>query len=107
MKVVDFRKKRCPNCGIRFPVNRPICKSCGRSVDWLSYLRACWPEFLIVAVLIGLMVILLVRLVWELSEPRNPEPPLVLPQYPQSSSSETDQSGVDWRREINGKIESF
>lgn len=87
MKVVDFRYKRCPTCGIRLPVNTPICYACGRYVDWLSYLRACWPEFLIVAVLIGLMVILLMRLVWELSEPRYSEPPLILPQKSTGSLS--------------------
>lgn len=80
MKFVVLGYKRCPTCGIRLAANTPACYACGRDVGRLSCLRACWLEFLIVAVLIGLMVILLMRIVSELSLPRYPEPPVIVPQ---------------------------
>lgn len=81
MKVVGLLYKRCPTCGIRLAANTPACYGCGRYVGWRSYFRACWLEFLIVAVLIGLIVILLMRIASELSEPRYFEPPVVLPEH--------------------------
>ncbi len=81
MKVEDLR---CPRCGSRLAVNTPICHGCGRYVDWRSYLRECWFELAIVAVLIAVMLILLITIVRDLSEPRNPEPPLGLPQNRQA-----------------------
>lgn len=88
MKVEAFR---CPRCSSRLAVNTLICCGCGRYVHWRSYVWECWLEFVIVAALIALMVITLITLVRELSEPRNPEPLLGLPQNRQARSLETDQ----------------